>query len=85
MIWSPTPGNCARIQLRRLNGFAPCSSTSDTDEPIARGLPGHRRAETTRDAIIPVPVLDVTAEEADKLLLTSSRWPRSQKPTLNVI
>src|SRR5580704_7471184 len=45
---------------------------------LARELPdgklmlidGHLRAETTPDAIVPVLVLDVTEEEADKILLT---------------
>jgi hypothetical protein len=48
------------------------------DAPIARELldgklqliDGHLRAETTPRAIVPVLVLDVTEEEADKLLLT---------------
>lgn len=48
------------------------------DALIARELPdgrlelidGHLRAETTPDAIVPVLVLDVSEEEADKLLLT---------------
>jgi len=48
------------------------------DALIARELPdgklqlidGHLRAETTPDEEVPVLVLDVTAEEADKLLLT---------------
>ncbi len=48
------------------------------DALIARELPdgrlelidGHLRAETTPDSIVPVLVLDVTEEEADKLLLT---------------
>ena len=48
------------------------------DALIARELPdgklqlidGHLRAETTPNAIVPVLVLDVTEEEADKLLLT---------------
>ena len=31
---------------------------------------GHLRAETTPDAVVPVLVLDVTQEEADKILLT---------------
>lgn len=42
--------------------------------PIEGGLlelvDGHLRAETTPDEIVPVLVLDVTAEEADKLLAT---------------
>jgi hypothetical protein len=33
-------------------------------------IDGHLRAETTPDALVPVLVLDVTGEEADKLLLT---------------
>jgi DNA modification methylase len=33
-------------------------------------IDGHLRAETTPDVAVPVLVLDVTAEEADKLLLT---------------
>ena len=33
-------------------------------------LNGHLRAEITPDAIVPVLVLDVTEEEADKILLT---------------
>jgi DNA modification methylase len=48
------------------------------DALIARELPdgrlqlidGHLRAETTPDEMVPVLVLDVTEEEADKLLLT---------------
>jgi len=31
---------------------------------------GHLRAETTKNAMVPVLVLDVTEAEADKLLLT---------------
>jgi hypothetical protein len=33
-------------------------------------IDGHLRAETTPDVMVPVIVLDVTEEEADKLLLT---------------
>ena len=33
-------------------------------------IDGHLRAETTPDSEVPVLVLDVTAEEADKILLT---------------
>jgi DNA modification methylase len=33
-------------------------------------IDGHMRAETTPDAIVPVLVLDVTEDEADKILLT---------------
>lgn len=48
------------------------------DATIARELPdgslmlidGHLRAETAADSLVPVLVLDVTEEEADKLLVT---------------
>lgn len=48
------------------------------DALLARELPdgslqlvdGHLRAETTPDAVVPVLVLDVNEEEADKILLT---------------
>jgi hypothetical protein len=48
------------------------------DALLARELPdgslqlvdGHLRAETTPDAVVPVLVLDVSEEEADKILLT---------------
>ena len=33
-------------------------------------IDGHLRAETTPDAVVPVLVLDVSEEEADKILLT---------------
>src|ERR1700732_3402228 len=33
-------------------------------------IDGHLRAETTPDSMVPVLVLDVTEEEADKILLT---------------
>ena len=33
-------------------------------------IDGHLRAETAPDMMVPVLVLDVTEEEADKLLLT---------------
>lgn len=33
-------------------------------------IDGHLRAETTPDALVPVLILDVTPEEADKLLVT---------------
>lgn len=49
-----------------------------TDALIARELPdgklmmldGHLRAEITPDTLVPVLIVDVTAEEADKILLT---------------
>jgi hypothetical protein len=49
-----------------------------TDALIARQLPegglmlldGHLRAEITPDTVVPVLIVDVTAEEADKILLT---------------
>src|SRR5208282_5844461 len=70
--WRTHPAAQARALRGLLNeiGYA--------DALIARELPdgqlelidGHLRAETTPDSIVPVLVLDVTEEEADKLLLT---------------
>jgi len=65
----PTQGRALRDLLGEL-GYA--------DALLVRQLPdgryviidGHLRAETTPDAIVPVLVLDLTEEEADKLLLT---------------
>jgi hypothetical protein len=70
--WRTHPGAQARALRAMLLeiGYA--------DALIARELPdgglqlidGHLRAKTTPDAIVPVLVLDVSEEEADKILLT---------------
>jgi ParB-like nuclease family protein len=70
--WRTHPAAQARA-LRAL-----LSEIGYADALIARELPdgqlqlidGHLRAETTPDEQVPVLVLDVTQEEADKLLLT---------------
>lgn len=65
-----------RAQVEALQGLL--AEVGYADALLARALPdgrltlidGHLRAETTPDAIVPVLVLDVTEQEADKLLLT---------------
>jgi hypothetical protein len=75
----PNPKNWrvhSKIQVAALRGLL--SEVGYSDALIARELPdgrlelidGHLRAETTPDAIVPVLVLDVTEQEADRLLLT---------------
>ena len=64
------------LQVRALR--AQLNDIGYADALIARELPdgrlqlidGHLRAETTPDELVPVLVLDVTEEEADKLLAT---------------
>src|SRR5262249_34675766 len=64
------------VQARALSALL--SDIGYADALIARELPdgrlqlidGHLRAETTPNTEVPVLVLDVTEEEADKLLLT---------------
>jgi len=50
-------------------GYAGALIARETPEGLVL-IDGHLRAETTPDAEVPVLVLDVTEEEADKLLLT---------------
>lgn len=65
-----------RAQVDALRGLL--AEVGYADALLARELPdgklilidGHLRAETTPDAIVPVLVLEVTEQEADKLLLT---------------
>ena len=75
----PNPKNWRvhpKAQVQALHALL--SEVGYADALIARELPdgrlqlidGHLRAETTPDEIVPVLVLDVTEEEADKLLLT---------------
>src|SRR5258708_5083700 len=69
-------GTHPAVQARALRALL--TEIGYADALIARELPdgrlqlidGHLRAETTPDAIVPVLVLDVSEEEADKLLLT---------------
>jgi len=75
----PNPKNWRRhpkAQVDALRGLL--AEIGYADALLARELPdgrlmlidGHLRAETTPDASVPVLVLDVTEEEADKILLT---------------
>jgi DNA modification methylase len=75
----PNPKNWRRHpkeQAAALKGLL--AEVGYADALIARELPdgrlmlidGHLRAETTKNAMVPVLVLDVTEAEADKLLLT---------------
>ena len=50
-------------------GYADALLVRDTPKGLQL-IDGHLRAETTPDATVPVLVLDVTEEEADKILLT---------------
>jgi hypothetical protein len=51
-------------------GYADALLARVLDDGSLELVDGHLRAETTPDAIVPVLVLDVTAAEADKILLT---------------
>jgi DNA modification methylase len=75
----PNPKNWRRhppAQVAALRGLL--AEVGYADALLVRELPngklmivdGHLRAETTPDALLPVLVLDVSAEEADKILLT---------------
>jgi hypothetical protein len=51
-------------------GYADALLVRELEDRSLELVDGHLRAETTPDAMVPVLVLDVTAEEADKILLT---------------
>ena len=51
-------------------GYADALLVREADDGVLELIDGHLRAETTPTAIVPVLVLDVSAEEADKILLT---------------
>jgi DNA modification methylase len=51
-------------------GYADALLTREVDGQRLMLIDGHLRAETTPDSIVPVLVLDVTDEEADKILAT---------------
>src|ERR1700687_1809293 len=50
-------------------GYADALLARETPDGLML-IDGHLRADTTPDCIVPVLVLDVTEEEADKILLT---------------
>jgi hypothetical protein len=51
-------------------GYADALLARELDDGGLELVDGHLRAETTPDALVPVLVLDVSQEEADKILLT---------------
>jgi hypothetical protein len=51
-------------------GYADALLARELDDGSLELIDGHLRAETTPDCVVPVLVLDVNAEEADKILLT---------------
>ncbi len=51
-------------------GYADALLVRENDEGQLELIDGHLRAETTPEAMVPVLVLDVSEEEADKILLT---------------
>ena len=51
-------------------GYADALLARELEDGSLELVDGHLRAETTPEALVPVLVLDVTAEEADKILLT---------------
>ncbi|NOZ39148.1 MAG: hypothetical protein GXP24_02835 [Planctomycetes bacterium] len=51
-------------------GYADALLVREGDDGLLELIDGHLRAETTPDALVPVLVLDVSADEADKILLT---------------
>jgi ParB-like chromosome segregation protein Spo0J len=51
-------------------GYADALLARELEDGSLELVDGHLRAETTPDAVVPVLVLDVTREEADKILLT---------------
>ncbi len=51
-------------------GYAGALLARELDDGTLMLIDGHLRAETTPDAVVPVLVLDVDEQEADKILLT---------------
>jgi hypothetical protein len=51
-------------------GYADALLARELEDGSLQLVDGHLRAETTPEAIVPVLVLDVSAEEAEKILLT---------------
>ncbi len=51
-------------------GYAGALLARELEDGSLQLIDGHLRAETTPDAVVPVLVLDVSAAEADKILLT---------------
>jgi hypothetical protein len=51
-------------------GWADALLVREADDGVLEIIDGHLRAETAPDGLVPVLVLDVTAAEADKIMLT---------------
>jgi len=70
--WRTHPAAQARALRALLNeiGYADALIARELPDGQLQLIDGHLRAETTPEAEVPVLVLDVTEEEADKLLLT---------------
>lgn len=75
----PNPNNWRTHSIEQRNalrgvlaeiGYADALIARETEDGGLELIDGHLRAETTPDQIVPVLVLDVTAEEADQLLAT---------------
>ncbi|QDT76033.1 ParB N-terminal domain-containing protein [Lacipirellula limnantheis] len=65
------PEQCAAMRgLLAEIGYAGALLARELEDGSLELIDGHLRAETTPDAMVPVLVLDVTAAEADKILLT---------------
>jgi DNA modification methylase len=77
LVWNPknwrTHPKAQQAALRALLheiGYADALLVRQLPDGRLMLIDGHLRAETTPDALVPVLVLDVNEEEADKLLLT---------------
>lgn len=65
------PEQCAAMRgLLDEIGYAGALLARELEDGSLELIDGHLRAETTPDALVPVLVLDVSAAEADKILLT---------------
>src|SRR5258707_2226606 len=69
--WRRHPGEQAAALRGILQevGYADALLARETPDGLML-IDGHLRAETTPDQVVPVLILDVTEEEADKILLT---------------
>lgn len=72
MNWRKHPDDQRSALRAALNevGFAGALLARELPDGALELIDGHLRAETATDQIVPVLVLDVSAEEADKILLT---------------
>lgn len=66
-------------------GYAGAVLARQADDGALHLIDGHLRTETTPDALIPVLVLDVTAEEAEKLLATVDPLAALARPNPEIL